>query len=370
MHAPGRIRRLAVLCDLLGAGSPEGAYGDGVVDWVRLVREAGERLLGPALWSALTRHGLAAAPPAPLAESLKLAHRRNTARNLGLRSQLIEAVTVLNGEGIVPLLFKGSLYLIDGTFPDRGERSQWDLDLAVSPDEFARATAALGSFGYRPEVTKPFLHPHELSLIKGDNRPPLELHDSLGSPPIPQLLPHREVLAAARQVELGPARALGVSASHAVMHNVLHAQVQDRNHSVAGLPVRQLHTLTRLLQAHGDAVDWEAVRRRFADPRLSPVLSAYAHQAEVLFRAPLPGGLGDGLGPRLHHLRSLLFWQLGWPADVMRNLQFAFNEEYLAATYDAGGAGRSRSGLRIRHAYELVRSRGRGVFADTLAKRF
>ena len=138
------------------------------------------------------------------------------------------------------------MYLVDGTFPDRGERSQWDLDLAVSPEEFPRATAALEAVGYQREATKPFLHPHELSLVKGRDGPPLELHDSLGSPPIPQLLPHQDLVAGARPVELGCARALALSPSHAVMHNVLHAQIQDRNHSVAGIPVRQLHTLTRL----------------------------------------------------------------------------------------------------------------------------
>lgn len=367
---PPRTRSLLQLCGVLAAGRPlPPRNGWDTVDWGPVTRLATDLLLAPALWTAVARARLGPVVPPPLAEQLKVAHRRNTVRNVALRAQLAEAVGALNSAGIVPLLFKGSLYLVDGTFRDHGERFQWDLDLAVAPQESTPATVALGALGYRPAPSKPSRYRHELSLVRGGDVAPLELHASLGEPPIPRALPIGLVVRGARSIDVGGARAAGLSATHAAIHNVLHAQVQDMNHSVAGIPVRQLHTLTRLIEAHDEAIDWDAVRWGFTEPALSRVLSAYVYQAETLFAAPAPPGIRCGTGALMHHLWCLAFWELGWPADALRNLRYAFGREYLAATYERSGQGRRLVSLRTRHAYRLVRDRGRGVLSEVTMRR-
>ena len=48
----------------------------------------------------------------------------------------------LNEAGIVPLLFKGSLYLFDGTFPELGARVMSDLDLMIRTEQLSAAVDA------------------------------------------------------------------------------------------------------------------------------------------------------------------------------------------------------------------------------------
>ena len=47
-----------------------------------------------------------------------------------------------------------------------------------------------------------------------------------------------------------------------VLHNILHAAVQDRGHAVGALPFKQLVILTRLVRVHGAEVDWQEIRAR------------------------------------------------------------------------------------------------------------
>ena len=77
-------------------------------------------------------------PPGPTAR-LQDNYRGNTIRNLRLRRELTEAVRALNRADIVPLLFKGSRELVDGTHDRLGERWMVDLDLAVPADEARRS---------------------------------------------------------------------------------------------------------------------------------------------------------------------------------------------------------------------------------------
>jgi hypothetical protein len=366
---PERTRTLVRLCQVLASeGSPPPSTGWQAGDWESVVALAIDRLLAPALWAALARGQVASAIPLPLRNRLSALYRHNVVRNVALRAQLVEAIEKLNGTGIVPVLFKGSLYLLDGTFGNGGERFQWDLDIAVTPQEFAAAQYALEGLGYQARADKPFLHPHELPFVREGELASLEIHTTLGSAPIPSVLPLSLVVADARSLMVGSTRALGLSATHAVVHHILHSQVQDLNHAVAGIPVRQLHTLARVVDAHGPAIDWLIVSQMLGASGMSEVFDASLYQAWALFGVPRPRIAGGNLRARLHHLRALAFWQLGWPTDVLRNLCYAFAPTYLTATYDPSGA-RGLSALRVQHGCRLIRQRGRALLSEVRTRR-
>jgi len=311
--------------------------------------------MGPALAVAARRHGFTGAIPEPANRRLEVAYRRNRSRNVALRSQLQEAIAALNAGGIVPLLLKGSLYMLDGTFPDPGERVQWDLDLVVAPAQRRQAIAALERIGYQTQVAKPFLHPHETLLRRPGAIATVELHESLGSPPLPELLPLEDVLARSQDVPGAGGEAAGLAPADAVVHHVVHAQIQDLNYAVAGIPLRQLHTLSRLLAHRDDEIDWGDVRSRLKAPRLNRSLVAYLHHAHRLLDAPVPSAMADNPRASAHLTVSLVFWQLGWPADVLRNLRFAFGTEYLESLYGNSRMGRGKWWRRLRHAVNLLR---------------
>jgi hypothetical protein len=365
---PQRVRHLHQLCALLAAVDGQRPRTD-PIEWTGVTALARRLLLVPALWCAVARAGLIDEVPEPVAARLRQAHRQNIARNAMFRAQLETAVQALNQAGIRPVLFKGSLYLFDGTFLDAGERTQWDLDLAVSPEELTSAVTALNAIGYRPKPTRPFATPHELPLRADHQLGDLELHSSLGSPPIPDVLPMDMARMTGTPLEAGSARALGLCPTDSVIHNVLHAQLQDLNHACGGIAVRQLHTLTRLTQAHAERIDWPRVWHAFEAHRLTGVLQAYLHQAETLLRASVPPGPQSRRPAAAHHLFCLACWELGWPTDVLRNLRFAFGREYLSATYDRPDPGGWLIRLRAAHALQLLHSRGRTVLRDATVRR-
>jgi hypothetical protein len=345
-----RLKLLLLLRRMLAADRPAQPEA---ADWRELVEIADELMVTPALWTAL-RDSRLPAPPPDAAAHLREWHVGNTVRNLRFRHQLVTAVQALNEHGIEPLLFKGALQLIDGTLPHLGDRMMVDLDLVVPAGSMPAATDALVSLEYRPEPGKPFLHPHELPFIHRRAPGMIELHVQLGSPPTPAVLPASGAWADSSAIPVGPGRARALSPTHQVLHNVLHAAIQDLNHAVGGLPLRQLLTLAGLLRAHGAQVDWASVRRAMDGHGLGAELTSYVWLAHRFAGMPLPPG-NRGVLPRLHEARVLASFALVWPAHVHRNLRYAFGRAYLDSLYAHGDRPLKLAAARARHAGRLLR---------------
>jgi hypothetical protein len=153
--------------------------------------------------------------------------------------------------------------------------------------------------------------------------------------------------------------------AHVVLHNVLHAQVQDRNHRVLGLPLRQLHTCTAFIHRQGTCIDWSEVRTRMAGADLTAVLDAYLDLAHRFMT--LPAGLAPPptAALRARRVACVVNADLGErPADVVRNLQNAFAVDYLRDRY---GPGRSLPWLWAHHAASLWRAGGRTTITEARA---
>jgi hypothetical protein len=300
-------------------------------------------------------------PPAA-AGALRAAHRSTTGRNLLLRRQLSAALDVLRDAGVAAAPLKGALYLLDGTLPDPGVREMGDLDVAVAPDAFERAVAALGRAGYRPAPGRPFAHPHELPLAGG--LAPLELHPVLGSPAVTSVVPLPQALARAEPRDGW----LRLAADDVMAHHVLHTQVQDRNHFVFGVSLRQLHTAALVLAARGGELDWDALRRRFCAAGLEPVLDGWLAVARELAGLPVPPPRSRASSWRARAVRGVAALG-GWPADVARNVSFALGREYLTARYGLDGRPGRLAWARVRHLAGLAVAHPRDALRAAAVRR-
>jgi hypothetical protein len=322
------------------------------LDWNEVLVVASELMAGPSLWCAVceSRRRI----PAAVGEQLRQQYLLNIVRNIRFGRELSEAVHALNVSGVVPLLFKGALELASRTPGELGGRVMVDLDLLVPVDQLPDARQALEGLGYRVLDGKPAGHPHELPLVRAGSAGPIELHVALGSPPIPAVLPTAEAWAQSTAISVGEGRARALSPSHQVLHCILHSAVQDCNHAVGGLPLRQLLVLSRLTETHGAAVDWGMIGRRMEEHGLA------RHLRDHLWLAHRFAGMDLRVGnvsawSRLHEGRVLASFALGWPAHVQRNVRGAMHRDYLDSLYHHGNQPLRLGAARVRHGIRVVR---------------
>src|SRR5581483_3005968 len=83
-------------------------------------------------------------------------------------------------------------------------------------------------------------------------------------------------------------RARALTPTHRVLHNVLHSTVQDLNHAVGGLPLRQLVILSRLASDYEDALDWPWIHSRMQEHGLSRQLRDHLWLTHRLAGMALP----------------------------------------------------------------------------------
>jgi hypothetical protein len=328
--------------------------------WVALVDLTDHHHLTAALRAVLSHHPGAGAPEA-VHQRLETAYRQNFGRSMRIGAQLHGVVSTLNSAGIVPAPLKGALHVLEGTNAHPAERVMADLDLLVSPSDVGPALAALEQAGYRPQPAKEYGSGHDTVLFDPRQPVPVELHAEIGEPGITRALTSADYMDGSTVTREGLTYRVADPA-HVVLHNVLHAQIQDHNYEVFGLPLRQLHTLSAFVRAQGSTIDWPTVRSRMARVGQTAVLDAYLDLARRFMA--LPAGLAPRSTPALRARRAtcMLNAELGGrPGHALRNLRNAFAPVYLRDRY---GPEHPLARLRVRHAVHLWRDRGMATISE------
>ena len=283
---------LRLLADTLAVCPPPpaervAALGAPDLDWPRLLWCAGQHLVTPSLAAAGHRLGLSERLPAEVRDYLDGMRELNRLRNRDLLVALVAIARALNPLGIEPLLLKGANALLPGAYPGAADRVIGDLDLALPPGAEAAATAALIDLGYRPGVSA---HPPPPPLPgvarRAHHAPPL-LHLDL---PVKVEL-HRRLLANPRddaRLQAGMRTHIYSLAAGAVarvpdvgtrlLHNFLHAQINDRQRRLRCLNLRQLLDFAALAQSRPDVLTPALLGR--LRPRRRLALLEYLAQAE------------------------------------------------------------------------------------------
>lgn len=370
-----RVGGLALVCRHVGssawARAPLArALCPGSPSWDQALNIAAEFGVAPALSGAIDRSHDDI--PARIAEELRRYQLLNTTRNLHFRRSLRQAVEALNRAGIVPLLFKGALELTESGSSALSDRWMVDLDLLVPAAQLPEAGRAMESIGYEANPGPPFMHTHELPYARAGEPGPIELHATLGAQPIAAVLAAEEAWSSSSELRLGAGRGRALTPTHRVLHNVLHSAVQDLNHTTGGLPLRQLLTLAGLVRGHADAIDWRWIHRRMRDHGLERELRDHlwlAHRFGGMELPPEQRAQPPGRGRELHEARVLVNFALGWPADVHRNLRFAFGRAYLDFLYGHGDRPGRLAAARARHAVNVARRDGITTLRATVTRR-
>lgn len=364
----GRGQALATLVRCLRGAPARGAGGAmASLDWVPVLKIANDHLLTPALWSALSGSGEAAALPAGAGDYLETLYRLNADRNRALKRQAVELIGALNERGITPMLLKGGLALFDGPYADPATRMMRDLDMLVPAGSRDDAIAILQRLGYR--LTREYGASHHAfgDFARPNDPGSIDLHTELVDQSY--VLPASEVWGRAEPREASGVRYFAPCATDRIVHNLLHAQIHHLANFYRGeLQVQQVHELVALARYFGPAVDWPFVQQRMRAHRLMTALESYLLAAHRLLGLEWPLGNPPSLAARLHYLRCEAQWRarpLQWIGVPWGNLRSAFAWHRMRALHgNAGGPLR----WRCRHMLQYVRKEGVGATIERLLR--
>lgn len=253
--------------------------------WIPVIGLANEHRLAPALGSALREARLLTVIPDDAHSYLELLHHSNDARNRIIRDQALEIIATLNHQGIRPIVLKGALSLFADRDRDPAARMMADIDIVVPMSARTTAENVLNSLGYHIADRYPEGH-HAVGEFKRAGDPAaVDLHLEL----IDQqyILPAASVFAEARAMIVQNATLLLPSATHRVLHTLLHAQTHHlgnfyRDHVSLG----QLHDFATIVTLCRSDIDWSAIDRLLREHRLTPALDSYLVLANELFGLP------------------------------------------------------------------------------------
>jgi hypothetical protein len=228
------------------------------IDWERVVAEASDEYVLPALAAALRDLDLTWSLDRELVAFLDTVHAANIERNAELRDELRVAVGILNRVGIEPVLLKGTIRLLDGLYADDGWRMQSDLDLLVPKATLAEAARAFADAGYEACATGG-------EIRRRDGVCQIDLHTELFSTPrCVRLLPGETILAGARPARFGGARVRIPSAEHQLVHLIGHSQLRHLGHAFGRVALRHRLEAAALAHRERESIDWQAVLARFS----------------------------------------------------------------------------------------------------------
>jgi hypothetical protein len=261
------------------------ALWDDRTDWLAVISLANQHLVTPALWTAFTRYDLCQQLPDDVRGYLSLLHMRNADRNDRIRKQCIEIGRILSEVGIKAVLLKGVAWLFDDSLEAASDRMMRDIDLLVASEKVEVAARVLVGAGYKDsgESLVEANHYHYAPLLPPAGDISVEIHRDLACRV--DLLPASEVIVSACEVAQG---LLLPSPDHRIVHNVIHAQIENGDFVGGTVSLRDTLDLGRLVNRYGTEVDWidlakEAHRRGFFH-----YLSGAVHVSHRVLQSQLP----------------------------------------------------------------------------------
>ena len=259
-------------------------HSAGTFDPQGLVETASIHRLSGALFLGLQRTPL----PEPFASHLQQQFVRTTTTALQRVSEIGQVLARLESAGVRALAYKGPLLSV-AAYGHAGARVFDDIDLLVQRRDLARATAVLESAGYTRDAREhrlgavlPLARKTEVFRSSSDRRLPIELHVAVAPWPFAVRLDTSDLIARASPVTvandalltLAPEDLLLVLCAHAATH-----EWQSPRYvvEIAGVARRSI-------------ADWDTVRRRAREARLSSTLAVALRLADAVCGLQAPSG--------------------------------------------------------------------------------
>jgi hypothetical protein len=301
---------------------------------------------------------------------LEAAYAQHLARREALRSELVAAVTALNGAGIVPLVIKGARYLTADCPPWSEARGMRDIDILVPRARGADAVAALRAAGYVAAAGETPTDHHLPEMRRGEDSFTVEPHiEALGFA-ARKLLPTDLLWGVSVPGQLASYRLSVLPPAWHMLHAALHHQVSDRGYARHVLAIKDVWEFAQLTDGLA-AADWQAIMDHMRRAGAADMLGSFLAQAEMLFAAAFPAGVMPSPAARAHARATLRRAQS--PAWLRRTLfvadklRFAFAGETLAVRYPRSPAG--PLGATARHVGFLFRLHGGDAMRRMIGRR-
>jgi hypothetical protein len=269
--------------------------------WPHLIERALCHVVAPRLYRQAVRMHFLEHIPSDAAEFLRLADSLNGLRNKNMRDQMLHFVEALDEAGITVVPIKGAAILLDS--PQNDCIMMSDIDVLVPSSEFGTAIKVAACLGYKSAHSA---GQHSAVLENPEHVATIDLHVDLG--PQQHVLAAHEAIARAERIlnltlwQLCP--------TDRVIHNIYHAQIQNRNYKLGIVSLHQLCNFGLLVGAHEDRIDWDFVALRFEEQGYRSAFRSYLYAADRLLGIQTPLSCDIGHMERIHFRRMMV--QLDW----------------------------------------------------------
>jgi hypothetical protein len=264
--------------------------------------------VAPLLYRTLRDRRLLEAQPEAFQQWLVGTARDETLLEAIRHDETVRVIERLVGEGIHPLLFKGSA-LAYTCYPEPWLRPRLDTDLLIRPDDLRKATRAFESIGYARGMRTSGEHVTHQCTYTSTARGPLmafDVHWKLADPQVfADLFSYDELAREAVEVpQLGP-KAKALSDVHALIVACMHRVAHHYDREILIL-LYDIDLLARRLSS----AEWVQVARVAAEKRICAVTARGLDLAVRLLRSPVPPNVTDALAhpsafePTAAYLRS------------------------------------------------------------------
>ncbi|WP_201352043.1 nucleotidyltransferase domain-containing protein [Hydrogenimonas urashimensis] len=265
--------------------------GDQNIDFLNIVSIANRQYLTAALFWSLYKHGFfSKSRDKELHAYLYEIFQINAQRNRLIIEQIKEIVSLLNHEGIEPLLLKGSAALVENDFEHIGIRFLSDIDLMVNKEDIDRAYRLLQDAGYsEAKIANIRATYHHMPPVQKSDRPVIvELHKRVsgGHSKIEYIPFNSETSMRCTHSDFSGAWVL--KPTYRLYHAFLHTEIDDKNYMLRRLDLRHLHDFCVLANKYADKIEWDKLDALVRSRKLQKHFNAYLYQAKVFFSLDTP----------------------------------------------------------------------------------
>jgi hypothetical protein len=293
--------------------------------WEHFVHMGSSHLVLPALYVKFRNSHLLPHLPEDLVTHLHRLYELNSERNKQLKTQIEWLVNLLRTAGIKPVFLKGAGVLMDGLYPDPGERILADIDCMVRETEVEKSVSLLKSEGYIPRpyhpASLPMMH-HYPALFKPHEPAPIEMHHiPVGRRQLKYIDMNELKSYLFGSEEASP---LTLRTEDQVMINVIHALLKNRGQYYANLSLRNVYEFYRLSMQHDPG------RIRLQHPRLTLIFNNYMAVASRMFHPAKPYPVRNRLRTRIFMIRfelnktSGIYNRISWATRSIADLIFTY----------------------------------------------
>jgi len=222
---------------------------DNNINWPGFVKLGSDKLVLPALYYQLKKHGLTRLLPSDLDQYLKEVFLLNQQRNQNVVRLAAFVRDLFQKHDIQTLFMKGTGNILDGLYQDVGIRMVYDVDVLVDESKMLDAAGLLLKEGF---ITQKKFNPRAMDstmhfpiLLREDFVAGVEVHRQPGQYLYEKIFNNKRVWADIR-TSTQPSGFHTMNYKNRIIHNFLHAQLMHNGHYHADVSHRDLYDLLLL----------------------------------------------------------------------------------------------------------------------------